>query len=97
KLKWVKENEPDTYGQIQKIMLPGDFIAMKLTGEIQTTDTGLSEGVFWDFKEKTVSMKLLDHYGIPSSLIANTVPVFSVQGELTRRAADELGLKPGVK
>ena len=97
KLKWVKENEAKTYEQIHKIMLPGDFIAMKLTGEIQTTETGLSEGIFWDFKEKAVSRKLLDYYGIPSSLMPNVVPVFSVQGELTKRAAEELGLQPGVK
>ena len=97
KLKWVRENESKTYEQIHKIMLPGDFIAMKLTGEIQTTETGLSEGVFWDFKEKAISRKLLDYYGISSSLIANAVPVFSVQGELTKGAAEALGLKPGVK
>jgi len=58
---------------------------------------GLSEGVFWDFKEQAVSGKLMDYYGIPPSLLAGVVPVFSVQGELTKRAADELGLQPGVK
>ena len=97
KLKWVKENEAKTFERIHKIMLPGDFIAMKLTGEIQTTETGLSEGVFWDFKEQAVSGKLMDYYGIPPSLLAGVVPVFSVQGELTKLAAEELGLQPGVK
>ncbi|MEN8123373.1 MAG: FGGY family carbohydrate kinase, partial [Bacteroidota bacterium] len=44
KLKWVKENEPELFAKIYKIMLPGDYIAMKLTGEVQTTVSGLSEG-----------------------------------------------------
>src|SRR5690606_7997551 len=63
KLKWVKENEPHNFERIHKIMLPGDFIAMKLTGEILTSETGLSEGIFWDFQENGVSSRLLDHYG----------------------------------
>src|SRR5258706_1913495 len=97
KLNWVRENESNTYEQIHKIMLTRDVIAMKLTGEIQTTETGLSEGVFWDFKEKALSRKLLDYYGIPFSLIHNPVPVFSLQAELSKGAAEELGLQPGVK
>ena len=97
KLKWVKENEPHIYEHIYKIMLPGDYIAMNLTGEIRTTTTGLSEGVFWDFKEKRVSNELLDYFGFDKSMLADTVPVFSIQGELTKQAAGELGLHPGVK
>lgn len=97
KLKWVKENEPKIYEQIYKIMLPGDYIAMKLTGDIKTTNTGLSEGVFWDFKEKAVSAKLLNNLGISSSLIAEVTPVFDVQGEVNKVAAEELGISPGVK
>lgn len=92
KLRWLKLNEPKTYERIYKIMLPGDFIAMKLTGEIVTTETGLSEGIFWDFEEKKVSTKLLDYYGIESSILPKVVPVFSKQGELSKAAAAELGL-----
>lgn len=97
KLKWVKENEPELFGKIVKVMLPGDYIALKLTGEICTTDTGLSEGVFWDYQEKAVSHKLLDHYGIDKSIIAPVKPVFSVQGEVTKEAAAELGINAGSK
>jgi len=96
KLKWVKENEPDLYSKIHKIMLPGDFIAMKLTGEILTSETGLSEGIFWDFKENGVSEKLLGHYGIDKSLLADVVPSFSEQGRVTQEAADILGIEAGV-
>ena len=97
KLKWVKENEPDIYSKIYKIMLPGDYIAMKLTGEIKTTVSGLSEGMFWDFKEKSVAKFLLDYYGFDPALIPDTVDTFSVQGELTEEAAKELGLVKGIK
>ncbi|HSJ67399.1 MAG TPA: FGGY family carbohydrate kinase [Anditalea sp.] len=96
KLKWVKENEPDLYSKIHKIMLPGDFIAMKLSGEILTSETGLSEGIFWDFKANGVSEKLLGHYGIDKSLLADVVPSFSEQGKVTQQAADILGIEAGV-
>ncbi|KEO75761.1 xylulokinase [Anditalea andensis] len=96
KLKWVKENEPELYSKIHKIMLPGDFIAMKLTGEILTSETGLSEGIFWDFKTNGVSEKLLSHYGIDKSLLADVVPSFSQQGKVTQEAAEILGIEAGV-
>jgi len=97
KLKWVKENEPDTYARIDKMMLPGDFIAMKMTGQIQTTPSGLSEGIMWDFEGDELAQFVLDNYGISSDLVAETVPTFSVQGGLTKAAADELGLAAGTK
>lgn len=95
KLKWVKENEPDKYKRINKIMLPGDFIALKLTGEILTSETGLSEGIFWDFQEGGVSDTLLDYYGIDPSILAKAVPSFSHQGKVTAEAAELLGLAAG--
>jgi len=97
KLKWVKENEPDIFSKINKIMLPGDYIAMKMTGEIKTTPSGLSEGIMWDFQQQGLAKLILDYYGISEDLIAEVVPTFSVQGELTKTAADELGLKAGIK
>ena len=96
KLAWVKENEPELYSRIYKIMLPGDYIAMKLTGEIRTTVSGLSEGVLWDFAENSPSQILLDHYGIDPSLLAETCPTFSEQGRVTAAAAAELGLAEGI-
>lgn len=97
KLKWIQDNEPSLYAKIYKVMLPGDYIAYKLTGEMVTTDTGLSEGVFWDYKDGGVSKSLLDYYKIDRSLIADIKPVFSVQGEVHTSAANELGLKKGTK
>lgn len=97
KLRWVKENEPQVYERIHKVMLPGDYIALKLSGEICTTATGLSEGVFWDYQSRSVSQKLLDHYGIDKNLIAPVKPVFSVQGEVSKEAAAELGINAGSK
>ena len=95
KLAWVKQNEPDVFAQIDKVMLPGDYIAMRLTGEVRTTISGLSEGMFWDFKEKQVAQFLLDYYGINASLIADIVPTFGEQGFVTQAAAQELGLHAG--
>ena len=95
KLAWVKDNEPDVFNKIYKIMLPGDYIAMKLSGTINTTISGLSEGMFWDFKEKDAAGFLLDYFGFDKNLIADIVPTFSVQGEVSAAAAAELGLKEG--
>lgn len=95
KLAWVKENEPQIYEKIHKIMLPGDYIAMKLTGEICTTISGLSEGILWDFSENSPARILMDHYGIDPSLLADIKPTFSQQGCVTAAAAAELGLAEG--
>ncbi|WP_036876644.1 xylulokinase [Xylanibacter oryzae] len=95
KLAWVKENEPDKFAKIDKFMLPGDYIAMKMSGEINTTIGGLSEGMFWDFKEGRVADFLMKYYGFDSSLVPNIVDTFSVQSEVSASAAKELGLKEG--
>ena len=95
KLAWVKENEPDIYNNIYKVMLPGDYIAMRLSGVANTTVSGLSEGMFWDFKENRVAQFLLDYYGIPADFIPAIVPTFSEQSVVCEAAAQELGLKAG--
>ena len=96
KLKWVKDNRPDLYSTVFKIMLPGDYVAMRMTGEIRTTVSGLSEGVLWNFGKKNIADELLRYYGIDKSVIADLVPAFGLQGMLTSKAAAELGLKPGI-
>ncbi len=95
KLKWVMENEPELYKKIAKIMLPGDFISMKMTGDIRTTPSGLSEGIMWDFQQNGLAKMVLGYYGIDEGLIPEILPTFSLQGELTKAAADELGLQAG--
>ncbi|MGB9747527.1 MAG: xylulokinase [Bacteroidales bacterium] len=95
KLRWIRENEPDIYRQIHKIMLPGDYIAWRLTGRMVTTPSGLSEGILWDFRKNNISKDILQYYDIDEALIPEVVPTFSVQGELTREAAQELGLMEG--
>ena len=96
KLAWVKQNEPAHYAQIHKMMLPGDFISMKLTGEITTTIAALSEGMFWDFKNKTVSKAVMEYYGLDEQHIPAIRNVFDVHGYLTENAASETGLPKGI-
>jgi xylulokinase len=92
KLKWVKDNEPELYSRVYKIMLPGDYIAMKLSGEIQTTVSGLSEGIMWDFKENALASLLFENYGFSSDIIPEIVPTFAVQSQVSAKVASELGL-----
>ncbi len=96
KLIWVRDNEPAVYSKIHKVMLPGDFIAMKMTGEVTTTASGLSEGMMYDYETQTTALELFNHLGMDRSLIADIVPAFGVQGKLTTQAAGELGLGPGI-
>jgi len=95
KLAWVKENEPHIYEKIDKLMLPGDYIGMKLTGDIVMTIEGLSEGIFWDFKTNSLSQDVLNYYGIPESFFPEIKPIFGVQGTVSAETAKELGLKEG--
>ncbi|MBQ8628833.1 MAG: carbohydrate kinase [Prevotella sp.] len=95
KLAWVKENEPQLFEKIYKFMLPGDYIAMKLTGNVNTTISGLSEGMLWDFNGKKPAYELMKYYGFDKEMLPEIVPTFSVQGEISAAAAAELGLKEG--
>lgn len=96
KLAWVKQNEPAVYSRIHKLMLPGDFIAMKLTGDITTTVSALSEGIFWDFKKASLSEDVMAHYGFDASLIPTVQPLFAPHGEVKADVAERLSLTPGI-
>jgi xylulokinase len=96
KLAWVKENEPELFKKIYKIMLPGDYIAMRLSGEISTTFTGLSEGIFWDFSTETVSSKLMEYFGFDNGILPDSSTSFSICGKLSDSIAGDLGLPKGI-
>ena len=94
KLAWVKENEPAVFDRIDRIMLPGDYVAYRMTGEVRTTVSGLSEAVLWDFERGELARFVLDHFGIPRSMIPETVPTFGPQGTLTRLGGRRAGARP---
>ncbi len=96
KLAWVKANEPEIYEQIHKVMLPGDFIAQRLTGTITTTPSALSEGIFWDFQRGELSEDVLNQFGFNKSIIPDVHDVFAEHGKLSSAAAEELSLKKGI-
>ncbi len=96
KLAWVKDKEPDIFSRIHKIMLPGDYIALRLTGETTTSFTGLSEGIFWDFMSNCVSEDLMKYYGFRNDILPVAAPSFSIQGTLLKSIASELGLPEGI-
>lgn len=96
KLKWVKDNEPANYEKVHKFMLPGDYIAYRFSGTINTTRSGLSEGILWDFQNNTPAKILLDHYGVDTSLVPDVVDTFCEQSRLDKKGAEESGLKEGI-
>ncbi|MCG1037459.1 xylulokinase [Polaribacter sargassicola] len=95
KLKWVQENEPAIYEQVDKLMLPGDYIAYKFSNQINTTISGLSEGIIWDFKKNSIADFLLEYYGMDASLIPDLVDTFGVQSLVDKKGAAESGLEVG--
>ena len=92
KLKWVKDNEPELYKKIYKAMLPGDYIAYKLSNKVSTTISGLTEGIFWDYKNQVIAEWLLTYYGLTKNLLPDIVPTFGPQGKVSSKAATETGL-----
>ncbi len=96
KLAWVKQNEPELYAKTDKVMLPGDYIAMKLTGEITTSISALSEGIFWDFRQNELSKDVFGYYGLNTSFIPVIKKVFEEHGRLTASVASALSLKEGI-
>ena len=96
KLGWVMEHHPEVFERISKVMLPGDFISMKFTGEITTTSSALSEGIFWDFMENEISSDVLDHFGFSKNIFPEIKPVFAHHGYLKEAVAARLSLKTGI-
>jgi xylulokinase len=96
KLAWVKKNEPEIFEQVYKIMLPGDFIAFKLTNSITTSVSSLSEGIFWDFKKNKLAKKVFDHFGFDKKIIPEIKNVFEPHGYLSDAVADELNLDKNI-
>ncbi|MCR6719069.1 MAG: FGGY family carbohydrate kinase [Chitinophagaceae bacterium] len=96
KLAWVKQHEPFVYNKVHQFMLPGDFISLKMTGVATTTVSALSEGIFWDFRDKKVSTKLMEYYQLNNSMIPGIQPVFSEHGFLMKDVAEFLMLREGI-
>ena len=96
KLRWVQANEPDTFEMVFRVMLPGDYVAMKMTGDITTTKTGLSEGILWNFRKNSLATELLDHWNIPQGLIPEVVPEFGRQGTVSNQASSQLGIPENI-
>jgi xylulokinase len=96
KLAWVKDQEPELFSNISKVMLPGDYIALRLTGECSTSFTGLSEGIFWDFSQDKVSEELMNFFGFSSGLLPEPAASFSISGHLLKSVAGEFGLPEGI-
>lgn len=96
KWAWVKAHEPETYLQAHKIMLPGDYIALRLTGNATTSISALSEGVFWDFKNNCIAESILQHFGFDETVFPEIRPLFGVHGTLDPKIAAQLGLQPGI-
>lgn len=96
KLAWVRRYEPELFAQARHALLPGDYIAVQLTGEPATTDCGLSEMALWHATEGRLAHEVLDALALDAALLPPRVPVAGEQGKLTPQAAAQLGLPAGI-
>ncbi|GAA4383969.1 xylulokinase [Hymenobacter koreensis] len=96
KLAWVKQHEPEVYARIHQVLLPGDFIALQLTGEATTSISALSEGIFWDFARHELSDDVFRFFGFERGHIPPVRDVFVPHGQLKTSVAEELGLTSGI-
>jgi xylulokinase len=96
KLAWVRDNEPEIMRQAAHFMLPGDYIALKLTGKVGTTRSGLSEGVLWNFSTNALATEVLSVLGLPPELIPPIGDNVGAFEEVRSDVAKELGLPAGI-
>lgn len=96
RMRWLMDNEPEIYRRARWMMLPGDWLAARLTGEAATTAPGLSEMILWDYLEDKPAFDVMRIIGMDEELLPPLVPTFSVQGELLEETAEDLGLRPGI-
>ncbi len=97
KMRWMAESEPKLWATVDKVMLPGDYIAYRLTGNKSTTVSGVSEMVAWDFQNESVDGQLLDRFNIKQSLFPEVLPNFGFHGKLSAEACRSLGLPSDVE
>lgn len=91
KLAWVKNNEPDIYNKIAFIGLPGDWLAARLTGQLNATVSGLSEGIFIDHSTGQISNDVLNAFSIDKNFIKQPGESFRRFGKVLPTWCDEFG------
>ena len=96
KILWVKENEPENFKKIKKIMLPKDYLAYKLSGTFCTDYSDASGMLLLDVKNRKWSKEMCDICGITEDMLPQLFESFEKVGELKHDLAAELGLKDGV-
>lgn len=97
KILWIKENEPDNFAKISKIMLPKDYLAYRMSGEFATDVSDASGMLLFNVKRRCWSDEMINVCGIKKEQLANIYESYECIGHLTETAACELGLTTAVK
>ena len=97
KILWVKENEPENFKKIAKIMLPKDYIAYKMTGVHSCDYSDASGMLLMDVKNKCWSKEMMEICDVKEEQLPKLYESFEVTGNLTESAAAELGLTTNCK
>ncbi|POP31524.1 xylulokinase [Lactonifactor longoviformis] len=97
KILWVKENEPENFARISKIMLPKDYLAYKLSGVHCSDYSDASGMLLMDVKNKCWSGEMLNICGIREEQMPRLYESYETVGTLKREVAEELGLPENCK
>ena len=97
KVLWIKNNEPENFAKIAKIMLPKDYIAYMLSG-VHCTDVSDASGMLlFDVKNKCWSKEMLDICGVREDQMAKIFESYETVGTLKPELAKQLGFSENVK
>ena len=96
KILWVKENEPDNFAKIRKIMLPKDYLAYRLSGTFSTDYSDASGMLLLDVENKCWSKEMCDLCGVTEEMLPKLFESYEKIGTLKKEIADELGLSDSV-
>lgn len=97
KILWMKNNEPENFAKIEKIMLPKDYLAYKLSNTFCTDVSDASGMLLFDVKNKCWSTEMMEICGVKESQLPKIYESYEVVGNLTKEVAEELGLSENVK
>lgn len=96
KVLWLREHEPDAFARVAHVLMPKDFIRFRLTGEL-ATDVGDASGTLaFDVDSRRWGTRVLNAVGLDPALFPTALESCAIAGTLSKSAAEQTGLAPGI-
>lgn len=95
KLLWVRDNEPQHFDRVRKMLLPKDYVRFRLTGEFASEVSDASGTAVFDVVRRRWSFEMMDALGLDRSILPTCHESTDVTGLITREVAELTGLRAG--